>query len=478
MEGRHLILALLLVIFASISSEAKKVERHPRPVKKRNEIFHLAQRPYFAPNFGAQSILRPFLPQPPQRSQQTWTLTPGYGPQAFYPPLPRPQPMSPQPRWYTPVPSTPFPFRPANPAIPTSPVNYQHKQNDVETHAKPLPTVPMNYLAQPQPRPLVPYSPPPIPVVYMPNHLGLVPQLVQPASQPSSPKNTMNRFLRTQSTPGFQQNVYPQPQTLIPQALAPVSSQTRMYTGIPAFQVGGSFLPYDDPFKHDESPDAKSCLDYLRRGQTVNGAYDILDDGGKLYPVWCDFTGTEPFSATPTFAWTLVMSHSLMNRNNSAFCKTSLNVNEPVQEDTPNWDAYRLSLDRMDAIASHSTHWRATAGFPRYGGMRDYRDYMRGNFEQFDVMEYDGAGECKPVEYINIRGYPVVQTEAAFWQRDRKWGLHVDTGHFRCPYQPPWSIISENNFGFYCEGEGAMNRNFRGTEDLGATTQWWFGGHL
>ena len=57
----------------------------------------------------------------------------------------------------------------------------------------------------------------------------------------------------------------------------------------------------------------------------------------------------------------------------------------------------------MRSIRSSSTAWRATCIFPTYKSDIT-RDYVKAQLQEFDVIEYNGAG-CKTVESINIRGH-------------------------------------------------------------------------
>ena len=127
----------------------------------------------------------------------------------------------------------------------------------------------------------------------------------------------------------------------------------------------------------------------------------------------------------------------------------------------------------MESLKSHSTHWRATCSFQTDGV--DYTDYVRGNFNDFDIMTFLGSGICKRVELINIRGHMAVQQTAKFWAVANTYSLHVDSSAAGCFFVPTsGSVSSEDNFGFY----GAVNPRFRCTAGPQATTQWWFGGHL
>ena len=113
---------------------------------------------------------------------------------------------------------------------------------------------------------------------------------------------------------------------------------------------------------------------------------------GHSHPAYCDV------KSEPGTAWTLVMSWSFSNRHLSPFKGTPLKRNSPVNENAQNWNFYRLSLARMRSLQAHSTHWRVTCSYPTHG--IDFRDYLRGNFENFNILDYVGSnGACKKVEF-------------------------------------------------------------------------------
>jgi len=208
-----------------------------------------------------------------------------------------------------------------------------------------------------------------------------------------------------------------------------------------------------------------SCLDIRRSGVNSNGYYQIAGINGETWTVYCDFT-SEPGSA-----WTLVMSWSFAN--NDAFKKPGFTENSPVNEQTPNWAVYRMSKEQMNFLKTKSTHWRATCSFEQIDF--DYRDYMRGQFIEFDFTTFTGSSTCKKVEYINIRGHVGHQTTVAFWQSTSF--LHTDShyGQKYCSFNAnSGSKPSEDNFGHY----GTHNPAFRCTASPSATTQYWFGSYL
>lgn len=107
-----------------------------------------------------------------------------------------------------------------------------------------------------------------------------------------------------------------------------------------------------------------------------NGIFNIVDQFNNSLPVYCDF------HSEPGFAWTLIQSHSLQNKdlfNGKAFYLH----NVPTNEDTPEWNSYRLSKSRMQSIRDVSSHWRATCNF--LTDKINFRDYIRASFAENDL---------------------------------------------------------------------------------------------
>ena len=156
-----------------------------------------------------------------------------------------------------------------------------------------------------------------------------------------------------------------------------------------------------------------------------------------------------------------------------AFRRNSLRENAPVNENSLIWNMYRLSLTRMRSLQAHSTHWRATCSYPTHG--IDFTDYIRGNFKDFNIVDFIGSGQCKKVEFANIRGHIGLQLTVRFWQGAKSFFLHTDSSSSGCNFNARFgSVSSEDNFGYY----GTVNSKFRCTAGDHSTTQWWFGAHL
>ena len=209
-----------------------------------------------------------------------------------------------------------------------------------------------------------------------------------------------------------------------------------------------------------------SCVEYGQQGAYKGGIYKIYDNDGSSFPAYCDL------KSEPGIAWTRVMSWSVI----SAFKNAVLQANAPENENSPSWDRYRLSLERMRSLQVHSTHWRATCSYPTYG--IDFRDYLRGNFKDFNIVDFLGDGECKRVEYVNIRGHNGTNLTVPFWQMKNVHHplmLCVDSSLVLCKFNASvGAVVSEDNFGLYW----AFNTNFRCTQADNSTTQGWFGAHL
>ena len=172
-------------------------------------------------------------------------------------------------------------------------------------------------------------------------------------------------------------------------------------------------------------------------------------------------------------AWTLIESFALKNKGLKQFFKYPLRTNAPVNEKSPNWNLYRMSLPQMRHLKSQSSHWRVTCSLPIYGV--DYTDYVRGKFADFNIMTFLGSGVCKKVEYVNIRGHQCVQCTSKWWQVVNTFGPHIDSYSGGCQFVPTQgSVFSEDNFGHY----GHVNKKFRCTSSPSSTTNWWFGGYL
>ena len=137
-----------------------------------------------------------------------------------------------------------------------------------------------------------------------------------------------------------------------------------------------------------------------------------------------------------------------------------------------NYSVFRISKERMESIRNHTTLWRATCGFQKY--KVDYRDYIRGNNSDFDIISHAAAGACKKIEFVNIRGHFASQKTVAFWQYADV-ALHTDSSAKLCEFDAtPGSTTSEDNFGYY----GYINSAFRCTENQNGTTQIWFGDYV
>ena len=210
---------------------------------------------------------------------------------------------------------------------------------------------------------------------------------------------------------------------------------------------------------------AKSCLDHMKHGASHCGLY-VINDGDEQYTVFCDI------NSEAGAAYTLVESIALQY-NKKGFYQYSFAQNFPVNHNSPRWDYYRLTKDRMLRLSGVSTHWRATCNFPEVG--IDYHDYVRVKISELNPVTYEGEGLCKTVELIQIRGRLEFSLTVPFWQKANKYHLCSESSSESCEIKAtPKAVSSEDNWGYY----GTTNPKFRCTSSPQSTTQFWFGGYL
>ena len=183
---------------------------------------------------------------------------------------------------------------------------------------------------------------------------------------------------------------------------------------------------------------------------------------GNSFPAYFDL------KCEPGTAWTLVMSWSVGYRWPPPFTKFPFKYNSPVNENTQNWNLYRLSLVRMRSLQGHSTHWRATCSYPTYG--IDFRDYFRRNFKDFNIVDFLGDRQCKKVEYINTRGHVGTHLKVPFWQRLNSYTLHTDSRntHRLFKTMKTEAVSGGDNFGHYGSIK-TINSKFRCTHSHQST---------
>jgi len=108
-----------------------------------------------------------------------------------------------------------------------------------------------------------------------------------------------------------------------------------------------------------------------------SGVYDLFDPTNiSIYKTVCDFKSEN------NSVWTLVESFSMAN--NHEFANKRFYVDSAEKTKAFSWNMFRLTLSRMDMIANHSTHFRATCNFNTDGLI--YTDYLRAKFTDIDAL--------------------------------------------------------------------------------------------
>ncbi|XP_067028464.1 uncharacterized protein [Acropora muricata] len=214
-----------------------------------------------------------------------------------------------------------------------------------------------------------------------------------------------------------------------------------------------------------KSPTSCKQLQLQAKKPKNSTIYTLYDPASKsFYQTFCDLTSENGF------VWTLLESFSLAN--NFHFKAQPFDKDYPVNQNSFNWNKFRLSMPIMKSTLSHSTHFRATCNFNTDGLVTT--DYLRTKTTDLNILQLTGW-PCVKMEYINIRGYDCYDCTALMAQ-SIQWHLHTDSSGQSCQFKSAsnGSVKSgggEDNFGYY----NTINTLHRCTSGDDATTQWWFG---
>ena len=198
------------------------------------------------------------------------------------------------------------------------------------------------------------------------------------------------------------------------------------------------------------------------------GKYQLqVNSSGDIFETFCDFNDTA------MMAWTLIQSHELQNTD---LMRVPLYENAPVNENTPSWKAFRLSLPIMQSIQADSVKMRLTCNYDQDGVV--YRDYAVALLTDIAVLSYQGR-KCLKYEYIDIRGQHCSSCTAHTRQGKPSTAFHIDVNNThgsRCNLYPTGikfcdDDLSEDNFGYY----RCTNPLHRCTAANTSTSQIWLG---
>lgn len=206
----------------------------------------------------------------------------------------------------------------------------------------------------------------------------------------------------------------------------------------------------------------------MKSGARSSGFYFIRDSGDNPVRVFCDL------ASESGWAWTLVMSQSFRNRKMHHLMRVPLSNDAPLNASNPNWEAYRLPLEKMRELRAESSHWRITCNFPT--DVFDYRDYVKGNFSEVNLMNVDGHKVCKMVDYINVKGRNCSHCTAAWWQ-DSGTMFHHDLSLGNCFFETfvnVNTVFNADYFGWYEN----IDISFSCCADDSSSTNHWFGAHI
>ena len=208
-----------------------------------------------------------------------------------------------------------------------------------------------------------------------------------------------------------------------------------------------------------------SCADHIHmENVTISGIYSIVLPNNTTFQVFCDMD-----FASKT-VWVLVQS--FYYKKNYLFRSAPFHKTKSVNEDSPNFSSYRLSLHRMLQLKTLSTLWKASCNYEK--SPRTSVDSMRGEFQVTDLFERTSGRSqpCSRLSYSNIRGYECGNPCDVVLIRDDNRAIHVSVPktQSRCSYYLGYSG-SAQAFGLYTHRFSSFGCSKSGE----SSTQWWFG---
>ena len=172
-----------------------------------------------------------------------------------------------------------------------------------------------------------------------------------------------------------------------------------MHRALPPRQTNLKFnctcvIGYVGKFCEKKSPKSCKQLQLQAKKPKSSTVYTLYDPASKSF-----FQTFYDLTSETGFIWTLLESFSLANNDfkNRPFLK-----NYPVNQNSFDWNKFRLSLPIVTSTLSHSAHFRATCKLDTDGLVTT--DYLRAKTTDCNILLLNRA-TCVKMEYINIRGY-------------------------------------------------------------------------
>ena len=184
-----------------------------------------------------------------------------------------------------------------------------------------------------------------------------------------------------------------------------------------------------------------SCLDYLSRGASICGMYELYDNAGNSYPAYCDLK-SEPGTA---WTWWCLGLTCIIRCHLSALFPLAATLQWTRTHKIGiytawvwhEWDHCKLiPLTGVQLAATQPMVWISETT-------------SEANFKDFNVVDFSGSGKCMKVEYVNIRGHMRMHLTARVWQ-STSYFWHIDSSNSGRQFDlRSGSVWSEDNFGFY-----------------------------
>jgi hypothetical protein len=144
---------------------------------------------------------------------------------------------------------------------------------------------------------------------------------------------------------------------------------------------GGSNCQFNNTYGTSQTNPGSSCSEIFKRNSGIslpNGNGYWIKPGNEIFQAYCDMQNG---------GWTLIESFSLANNYPGIAPYIMYTSDQPVNQNQPNWAAYRLSLSRITDLKYIISHVRATCN-ANLALTRDYFIFRTANLDLFQVYVF------------------------------------------------------------------------------------------
>lgn len=213
---------------------------------------------------------------------------------------------------------------------------------------------------------------------------------------------------------------------------------------------------------------ARNCAFYANSSNRTRGLRVIYAPNNTPYRAFCHLG-----NSTSSYHLTLAFSYSVENQQ--LFTDQPLTNDHPVLQDSPNWEKYRLGLERMKGLRDGAVKWSLACSYDQQRYKTN--DVLVVFMHQLDPLGSSDGRKCPKVQRIGVNGQACRNCIVGIVQGGNAWHMmyhHADLCPSAVQVFPNLSCPSGlfSYFGNY--NTNCLDKNFLCTSSMKATTQLWF----